>query len=75
MELLLEGSDQIHELTAEGNGYWSAFIRSTGAGTRYRYRIDRGDIALPDPAARYLPEGPHGPAEVVDPRRFAWTDA
>ncbi|MEP6651786.1 MAG: malto-oligosyltrehalose trehalohydrolase [Myxococcales bacterium] len=75
VELLLHGSDQIHELTAEGNGYWSAFIRSVGAGTRYRYRIDRGDPALPDPAARYLPEGPHGPAEVVDPRRFAWTDA
>ena len=28
----------------------------------------------PDPASRFQPEGVHGPSEVVDPARFAWTD-
>ena len=41
---------------------------------RYRFRLDRGETALPDPASRFQPEGPHGPSEIVDPGEFAWTD-
>ena len=33
-----------------------------------------GKAALPDPASRFQPEGPHGPSEIVDPGAFAWTD-
>ena len=43
------------------------------AGMRYRFRLDRGEAALPDPASRFQPEGPHGPSEIVDPGKFAWT--
>jgi len=43
------------------------------AGARYAYRID-GRGPLPDPASRYQPDGVHGLSEVVDPRRFDWTD-
>ncbi len=28
----------------------------------------------PDPASRFQPKGPHGPSQVVDPRKFKWTD-
>ena len=31
--------------------------------------------AVPRPGLRFQPEGVHGPSEVVDPGRFAWTDA
>jgi maltooligosyltrehalose trehalohydrolase len=41
---------------------------------RYRLRLDQGEAALPDPASRFQPEGPHGPSEIVDPGDFAWTD-
>jgi maltooligosyltrehalose trehalohydrolase len=30
---------------------------------------------MADPASRFQPEGPFGPSEVVDPARFAWSDA
>ena len=30
--------------------------------------------AYPDPASRFQPEGPHGPSQIIDPSRFAWTD-
>jgi maltooligosyltrehalose trehalohydrolase len=29
---------------------------------------------FPDPVSRFQPEGPHGPSQVVDPARFAWSD-
>lgn len=43
------------------------------AGDRYLCVID-GDKAIPDPVARFLPESVHGPAEIVDPEKFPWTD-
>ena len=44
------------------------------AGDRYFCVID-GEQAVPDPVSRFLPEGVHGPAEIVDPEQFRWTDA
>ncbi len=63
-----------HPLEREEGGYYSALV-PTGAGTRYRFRLDGEQRLLPDPASRYQPDGPHGPSEVVDPSRFRWTDA
>jgi maltooligosyltrehalose trehalohydrolase len=56
----------------DADGYFDAVAPGT-AGMRYRLRLD-GDRERPDPAARSLPEGVHGPAEVVDPSAFSWTD-
>ena len=44
------------------------------AGARYRYRLDGNPGLFPDPAARFQPDGPHGPSQVVDPHQFAWND-
>ncbi len=56
------------------DGYHSAYIEGLGAGARYRYLLDeRGPF--PDMCSRFQPEGVHGPSAVVDPSRFAWTDA
>ena len=61
------------ELESEGNGYFSGAVPTAAAGTLYKYRLDgRGDF--PDPVSRFQPLGPHGPSQVVDPRRFAWSD-
>jgi maltooligosyltrehalose trehalohydrolase len=63
------------ELTPEGQGYFSGFVASAGAGTLYRYRLDSSEELYPDPASRFQPSGPHGPSQVIDPGQFRWTDA
>lgn len=72
IELLLEGGGA-HPLTAEPGGYHSALIAEARAGSRYQFLLD-GAERCPDPASRFQPEGPHGPSEVVDPARYAWSD-
>ncbi len=52
---------------------WSAVVDDIGAGDRYRFRLDGGDL-LADPASRLQPDGVHGPSEVVDITSFKWTD-
>ncbi len=51
---------------------WSAVIEAD-AGDRYYYVVDGQQV--PDPASRLLPEGVHGPAEIVDPTQFRWSDS
>ena len=61
-------------LQSEPDGYFSLRSGPARAGMRYRFRLDGGEAALPDPASRFQPEGPHGPSEIVDPGDFAWND-
>jgi maltooligosyltrehalose trehalohydrolase len=61
-------------LQSEPDGYFSLWSQPGQVGMRYRFRLDQGETALPDPASRFQPEGPHGPSEIVDPEDFAWTD-
>jgi maltooligosyltrehalose trehalohydrolase len=58
----------------DDNGYFACFVAGIGAGTRYRYRLDRDERLYPDPASRFQPDGPHGPSCVVDPDAYAWRD-
>lgn len=80
VEVVVEGgadrgsNGQIFELEPEDHGYFSGVVRSIGDGALYRYRLDGGANLYPDPASRYQPEGPHGPSQVVDPKKFEWTD-
>ena len=60
-------------LVRDKAGYFTGGSPDIGSGDRYRYQLD-GQAAFPDPASRWQPEGVHGPSEVVDPSRFAWTD-
>jgi maltooligosyltrehalose trehalohydrolase len=62
-----------YPLTPEADGYFSGAV-NVGAGSRYRFRVNRGENFYPDPASRFQPEGPHGPSCVVDPRQFRWAD-
>jgi len=58
-----------HAMVAEGNGHFEVVLQGMGHGTLYRFRV--GDREVPDPYARYLPHGVHGPAMVVE-SRYAW---
>src|SRR5882672_11500041 len=62
------------ELGPEDQGYFSGVVRSVGDGALYRFRLDGGERLYPDPVSRYQPEGPHGSSQIVDPKRFEWTD-
>src|SRR5438045_1982673 len=56
------GSDGMFELTAPAR-----------PGDRYFYIVD-DNKPVPDPVSRFLPEGVHGPTEIIDPADFRWTD-
>jgi maltooligosyltrehalose trehalohydrolase len=63
--VILYGAD-FHEerrpLESLGNGLFEARFQDVRAGDRYQFELDKKP--LPDPYARCLPEGPHGPALV-----------
>ncbi|HWR35843.1 MAG TPA: malto-oligosyltrehalose trehalohydrolase [Clostridia bacterium] len=42
-------------------------------GDRYFYMVN-DQKPVPDPVSRLLPEGVHGPTEIVEPGTFRWTD-
>jgi maltooligosyltrehalose trehalohydrolase len=56
-----------------GGGWYACLDPGSRAGTRYLYEID-GAERVPDPAARFAPDGPRGAGEVIDPAAFRWPD-
>lgn len=70
--VVLELDGTRHAMESLPGGWWTLRIPA-GNGARYGYRLDGGPV-LPDPAARRLPDGPHGLAQVVDLDESAWTD-
>ena len=69
--LVLDGEREL-PMQRDAAGFFTIEVPQAGAGQRYWYRIAQG--LRPDPASRWQPEGPLGPSEVVDGRRFEWTD-
>jgi maltooligosyltrehalose trehalohydrolase len=51
-------------LVAQDDGVFAADVAGAGVGTLYKFVLDGQE--LPDPYARWLPEGVHGPAAVVE---------
>jgi maltooligosyltrehalose trehalohydrolase len=64
----------IIKLDAEPKGYFSMQTSRAKVGDLYRYRLDRSELLIPDPASRFQPEGPLGPSMIIDPARFPWHD-
>ena len=73
LEEAKEAKPKFFPLTAESDGYFSG-TADVGAGTRYRFRINKGENFYPDPASRFQPDGPHESSCIVDPARFRWSD-
>lgn len=55
-------------------GWWCVDSVDIRHGARYGFLPDGGG-PFPDPRAMRLPEGVHGPAEMVDHSLFRWTDS
>jgi maltooligosyltrehalose trehalohydrolase len=62
------------ELEQEDQGYFSRLALQAEAGMLYRFRLDASPELIADPVSRFQPDGPHGPSQIVDPRRFTWRD-
>ncbi len=73
VDLVLEDASDMLPMEAAEHGYFERMVEGLPVGARYRYRLDGGD-PMPDPAARFQPEGVHGPSQVVDPAQYAWQD-
>jgi maltooligosyltrehalose trehalohydrolase len=54
-----------HAMRDRGDGQFDLFVDGVGAGARYKFVL--GEQELPDPYARFLPDGVHGAAMVVEP--------
>jgi maltooligosyltrehalose trehalohydrolase len=70
VELLL--ADEKHTLERGAAGIFELALPAR-AGQRYFYSVD-GQKPVPDPISRFLPEGVHGPTEIVDAESFRWSD-
>lgn len=73
VRLLADDGARAIPMEAKGEGWFSRSVPDARAGQRYLYVIDGGQ-AVPDPASRYQPADVHGPSEIVDPKRFEWSD-
>ena len=58
-------------MKARAEGWFQVVELAAGPGTRYRYRIDGGQL-VPDPASRFQPQDVDGPSEVIDPASYRW---
>ncbi len=70
---LLRAGRQPDDILMHREGGDFVAIAEARAGDRYAYLID-GSKPVPDPVSRFLPEGVHGPTEIVDPSLFSWSD-
>jgi maltooligosyltrehalose trehalohydrolase len=58
-----------YDMKRAGSGVFSLSLPDAGHGTLYKFVLDGREF--PDPYARFLPHGVHGPAMVVEPR-YVW---
>jgi maltooligosyltrehalose trehalohydrolase len=72
--------DRFIEMHRDEAGYFRVTAADVPKNCLYTYRLKRNAddasdfVERPDPASRLQPEGVHGPSQVVDVERFAWTD-
>lgn len=72
IRLMQNGEENDLPMQRGEGGEWTL---ETGARAGDRYLcVLNGETAVPDPVSRFLPEGVHGPTEIVDPDLFHWTD-
>src|SRR4051812_33518327 len=55
VDVVIDGGSSL-PLCAEGNGYFAGTVTGAAVGTDYRFRLDGGDAAFPDPASRCQPD-------------------
>lgn len=62
------------QLERESGEFFGALVDGVEPGAFYYYRVDDDPQNYPDPASHFQPQGVFGPSQVIDHRRFAWSD-
>ncbi|MCW2527551.1 MAG: putative glycosyl hydrolase [Pseudonocardiales bacterium] len=70
-----EGTEAVHEMTRESDGWWTIDAPDAVTGADYGFRLDDDDAVLTDPRSRWQPSGVHGPSRIYDSGAFTWTDS
>jgi maltooligosyltrehalose trehalohydrolase len=70
---IVEPAERIVPMEPAGLGWYEVTDRDCSAGARYFFEID-GTRRVPDPAARFAPDGPAAASEVIDPSTFRWPE-
>jgi maltooligosyltrehalose trehalohydrolase len=73
LRLMREGAEQDLRMTQDADGEHFSLTAHAHPGDKYFYILDENK-PVPDPVSRSLPEGVHGPTEIVSPQQFAWSD-
>jgi maltooligosyltrehalose trehalohydrolase len=73
--LRLLREEQTHDLAMarEEDGEHFSLTTRSHPGEKYFYIVD-DNKPLPDPVSRLLPQGVHGPTEIVAAQQFSWAD-
>jgi maltooligosyltrehalose trehalohydrolase len=69
--VIADDGDRAVAMERQTGGWFECVDARSHAGTRYWYEIDKR-YRVPDPAARFMPGGPHAASEVVDASTFSW---
>lgn len=63
---LFDGEERTLPMASRGNALFTCVVPGIGHGARYKFVLDGTEF--PDPYARFLPDGVHGPAQVIEPQ-------
>ncbi len=67
------GEPQHFALRAGEEGWFGTILKGVEAGTRYGFSVN-GAPPVPDPAARFQPEGVKALSEVINPGTYRWRE-
>ncbi|MBZ0167632.1 MAG: malto-oligosyltrehalose trehalohydrolase, partial [Candidatus Omnitrophica bacterium] len=71
---LVSPLDRQYPMQKDDQGYWHCQVDGIDPGATYCFVLD-GNLERPDPASRFQPADVHSASGVIDPQRFAWSDA
>ncbi|MEE1651354.1 malto-oligosyltrehalose trehalohydrolase [Brachybacterium sp. J144] len=72
VEVRVDGA--VHPMTPSADGWFELPGVPAVPGARYSFRLDGGELWLPDPRSLSQPDGVHGESEVVDPSALRTAD-
>ena len=73
LNLCVAGRDV--SMRRDQDGWWTPTGPQPLGEVDYGYRVDRGDLVVPDPRSRRLPHGVHGLSRTFEPAAYPWSDA
>jgi maltooligosyltrehalose trehalohydrolase len=70
--VVVDGAE--YGLAQREGGWFERVVPGVRAGARYAFAFPDLPYHVPDPAARFQPDGVHAPSAVVDPRSYTWRE-